>query len=142
MRRSHFLRFFWASACLLASSSCRDSSSLTRASSLPIVFFVALSAFPSTSSSLTWSSLTWTSNPFLICPQFVSKSSRVDHGLLRFFFRVPGFIQHLIQVSVQSLEFSFQFPLGKAQIVRHCCLRGHRLISIRQFSLSLSSASV
>lgn len=74
--------------------------------------------------------------------ELVSEASSVDHSLLGFFFGVLGFVQELVKIGMQCLEFSLQFPLGSG----HGSVLGSEVVElfvgISQFLFGLATSTV
>merc|ERR550532_3124293 len=67
---------------------------------------------------------------FLFIPQLISKTSSINHGFLGFLFREMGLTGHFIHVSMQSLHFRLQLPLGTSNSLIGACKVRQLLIGV------------
>merc|ERR1719340_526007 len=78
----------------------------------------------------------------LLIPEFISKASSINHGLLGLVIRQSSFRDHLIQITMESLHLRFQLPLSTSNGLVGASLLRELFIGVRELLLSHTTSPV
>merc|ERR1719297_311866 len=78
----------------------------------------------------------------LLIPEFISKASSINHGLLGLVIRQSSFRDHLIQITMENLHLRFQLPLSTSNGLVGASLLRELFIGVRELLLSHTTSPV